>query len=51
MIRAVKEPSHAKSDSLILAARVMAFYEVYSPVRAKSLAHSDENIVLASLWP
>lgn len=43
MIRAVKEPNRAKSDSLILTARLMAFYEVYSPVRAKPLAHSDEK--------
>jgi hypothetical protein len=28
MIKAVKEPSRAKSDSLVLAARVMSFYEV-----------------------
>jgi hypothetical protein len=51
MIRAVKQPSRAKSDSLNLAARIMAFYEVNSPVRAKSLAHSNEKVVIASLWP
>lgn len=36
MIKAVKEPSRAKSDSLVLAARLMAFYEVCFPARAHS---------------
>ncbi|KAL7922995.1 hypothetical protein ACQKWADRAFT_320364 [Trichoderma austrokoningii] len=38
MIRAVKQPSRAKSDSLILAARLMAFYELhFGPERDPSL--------------
>lgn len=51
MIRAVREPNRAKSDSLIVAARLMAFFEVYSPARANSVAHSDEKLMIASLWP
>lgn len=37
MIRAVKDPNRAKSDGLIIAARLMAFYEVCVPARAHSL--------------
>lgn len=51
MIRAVREPKRAQSDSLIVAARLMAFFEVYSPLRANPVAHSDEKFMIAPIWP
>lgn len=50
MIRAVKEPNRAKSDSLVLTARLIAFYEVCFPARAHSLTRSNEKFMIALLW-